>query len=264
MKKWWNILPFFLLACEEPIDAPLNIVDSDVLVVEGLLTNQKINHLIKLSHPHTQISGDPIPATGARAGIFIDGELTYLLQENPEEPGYYYSEPFRAVFGQVYVLGIEYQGQQYFAFDASAAGEPLPAINLEQVNESFYRLNRPAGGFDPNYINHDIYWDQTSFCEQDTLCEGKVVFYDLKTTDVHEIYKPDKTDFIFPVGSVIVRTKFSVNENYRTFLRSVLSETSWRGGYFDIQRANAPTNLSEGAIGYFAVSTVVSDTIVVE
>jgi hypothetical protein len=87
-----------------------------------------------------------------------------------------------------------------------------------------------------------------------------VVFYDLKTIDVNEIYKPAKSDFKFPLNSIVVRKKYSISPAYKIFLRSVLSETEWRGGVFDVQRADATTNLSAGAIGFFAVSTVVSDS----
>ena len=44
----------------------------------------------------------------------------------------------------------------------------------------------------------------------------------------------------------------------------MLSETEWRGGLFDVKRANVITNLSEGAVGFFAVSTVVTDTTTVD
>ena len=37
-------------------------------------------------------------------------------------------------------------------------------------------------------------------------------------------------------------------------------ESEWRGGLFDVERGNITTNLSEGAIGYFAASTVITDT----
>ena len=69
---------------------------------------------------------------------------------------------------------------------------------------------------------------------------------------------------MFPKGSSIIRKRYSVSEPYETFLRSLLSETEWRGGVFDIERANVNTNLSEGAIGFFAASTVVTDTTIVE
>ena len=43
----------------------------------------------------------------------------------------------------------------------------------------------------------------------------------------------------------------------------MLSETEWRGAVFDVHRADVTTNLSNGAIGFFAVSTIVSDTTVI-
>jgi hypothetical protein len=80
---------------------------------------------------------------------------------------------------------------------------------------------------------------------------------------VNEIFKPAKEDFSFPVNSVVIRKKYSVSPAYRAFLRSVLSETEWRGGLFDVDRANATTNLSAGAVGFFAVTTVLTDTMTI-
>ena len=54
-----------------------------------------------------------------------------------------------------------------------------------------------------------------------------------------------------------------MSSRYQEYLRSLLSETEWRGGVFDVEKANVKTNMSEGAIGFFAVTTVVSDTITV-
>ncbi|HEY0772396.1 MAG TPA: hypothetical protein VGD31_18880, partial [Sphingobacteriaceae bacterium] len=73
-----------------------------------------------------------------------------------------------------------------------------------------------------------------------------------------------KTDFIFPSRSTVIRRKFSVSDRYRAYLRSMLSETEWRGSVFDVQRDNAPTNFTPGAIGFFAVSTVVADTLKIQ
>lgn len=264
-----------IISCEDAINTSLETINTDLLVVEGLLTNEKIAHKIKLSLPHSEINGDPIPAAGAVVSILegrpggedFEADTTFLLTEIPLNSGEYFSDPFRAVFGRIYVLAINYEGNLYSAFDASESGEPLPDLDLDTtiVNEEFllFQLGFNESGDNANFITHDLSWANTSFCQPDTLCEGKIVFYDLKTFDVHDIYKPEKTDFLFPVNTTIIRKKYSVNERYRSFLRSVLSETEWRGGLFDIQRANASTNLSEGAIGYFAVSTVVTDTTIV-
>jgi hypothetical protein len=54
-----------------------------------------------------------------------------------------------------------------------------------------------------------------------------------------------------------------MNEAHAAFIRTLLSETEWRGGLFDVQPGNVQTNLSEGAVGYFAVSTVVGDSTII-
>jgi hypothetical protein len=42
-----------------------------------------------------------------------------------------------------------------------------------------------------------------------------------------------------------------------------MAETEWRGGLFDVQPGNVRTNLSEGAVGYFAVSQVAADSTII-
>ena len=251
-----------LIACQEvPIDFPLQSQNLNTLVVEGILTNELINHRIKLSHPYTSQNGSSIPAIGAIVRV-NDGTSSVFLTEMPAGSGEYYTPKVRAVFGRTYTLFIQYQGKTYSAQDSSVPVEPLQPLDYRRVGEQ-YTLSLYRTGQDPNFIDHQINWSDTPSCNTGTTCNGRIVFYDLKTVDVNEIFKPEKAEFNFPVSSIVVRKKYSVSQAYKTFLRSMLSETEWRGGVFDMQRANATTNLSEGAIGFFAVSTVVSDTTIV-
>ncbi len=257
------LISILIMGCEEKIDLSLKSEDTGLLVVEGVLTNEKTNHAIILSHPHDTLNAKPAPVTGAIINV-TEGNNSYKVTESPAESGHYLTEPMQAVFGKTYTLNIQYQGKQYFAQDSSVPVEPLQALQYKKASDpQFYSLTLNNSGSGANYIGHDITWKGTGFCNSSAACEGKIVFYDLKTIDVNEIYKPDKEEFVFPLNSIIVRKKYSISDAYKAFLRSVLSETEWRGGVFDVQRENAPTNLSKGAIGFFAVSTVVSDTTVI-
>jgi Domain of unknown function (DUF4249) len=258
--KILSLLIIYLLvtACEEIVERPLTIENSDLLVVEGIITNEKINHRITISFPYASQNGSRSPVSGAVLKI-DDGTTEYIVSESPAGSGNYLTEEMRAVFGKTYTLSIQYNGKEYLAQDSPVPVEPLQALKYERVNDQ-YRLILSGAGQDPNFVDHSISWSGTPSCIAGTNCEGKIVFYDIKTLDVNEIYKPQKAGFNFPLNSVVIRRKYSVSPTYRSFLRSVLSETEWRGGVFDVQRANATTNLSEGAIGFFAVSTVVSDT----
>ena len=255
------VLLVVFTACEEKIDLPLQTQNLNTIVVEGILTNEKINHKIRLSRPYGKQNEEPAPVSGAVVSI-TDGSSSVLLVESPVGSGEYYTPVVRAVFGRTYTLSIQFGGKVYVAQDSSVPVEPLSALDYRKVNE-LYTLNLNNSGQDANFIDHHISWSNTSTCTAGSPCDGRVVFYDLKTIDVNEIFKPRKEDFNFPANSIVIRRKYSVSPAYKAFLRSMLSETEWRGAVFDVQRADVTTNLSNGAIGFFAVSTVVSDTTVV-
>ncbi len=253
------LLIFLTFSCEERFDAELPTEDIGLLAVEAVLTNENISHKVRLSFPYQQLNGQPTPASGALVQVAEGGSTVYPFTEDPLNPGEYYSTPFRAVFGVSYALQIILNGNSYLAQDSSVPVGPLSPLDYRNVDGQ-YELVLVETGSEPYYIDHEISWQNTSACEPGNLCEGRQVFYDLKSIDVNETFKPGKTPFLFPAGSQIIRRKYSVSPAYRLFLRAVLSETEWRGGPFDVDRANPATNLSAGATGFFAVTTVVSDT----
>jgi len=264
MKKHIILLLFIsvMFACEERYITEFDQSNTGLLAVEAVLTNENINQKITLSIPYQQINGSSAPARGATVRVLEGNGAIYIFTEDASVPGTYYSPPFQAVSGVVYTLQIIYNGKEYHAQDSSVPVAPLSPLQYQPVND-LYQLVLGNSGQDPYYIDHTVTWKNTSACTSGTGCEGRIVFYDLKSIDVNEIYKPGKEDFLFPAGATVTRKKYSVSPAYRTFLRSVLSETEWRGGVFDVDRANATTNLSKGAIGFFAVTTVASDVTLV-
>lgn len=255
-----------LMACEEKSDLELMTENTKLIVVEGIVTNENISHRVKLSRTFTSQNEEPIPVS-ADTVVITDGTTFYSLTESPVGSGNFYTPPFRAVFGKPYFLIFWYQGKRYTAGDSPPPGQPLdPILYIEVDNNDtvMHRLDLKDSGTESNFIEYDVNWESTIACAATTDCFSKLIYYDLKTIDVHEIYKPDKQDFLFPKSTRIIRKKYSLSKPYETYLRSLLSETEWRGGIFDLERANVTTNLSEGAIGFFAASTVEIDTTIVE
>ncbi len=264
------LLSFTLMAsgCEEVLDEPIDFEQNNLLVVEGVLTNERIRHKIKLTHPYDTQNAEERPVSGALVIIVDSDENFTFLREIPRGSGEYFTDSLRAVFGKAYGLVIRHKGKEFSAFDSPPAGQLLAPLKYESVEvdgQEKFELTLEDTGRNPNYINYDIDWSATDECDTvSSDCQGKIVYYDLKNIDVQEIYAPNKEAFYFPKGSQIIRKRYSISAAYQDFLRSFLSETEWRGGVFDIQRDQIPTNLSEGAIGFFAVSTVVTDTTIVE
>ena len=91
----------------------------------------------------------------------------------------------------------------------------------------------------------------------------KMVLYSFNSVEVNQIFSPTKETVWFPDSTVIFEKKYSLTRPHADFLRAMVSETAWRGNYFDVESANVPTNLSEGAIGFFGGAAVETVTIVV-
>ena len=252
-----------LAGCEEQFDWPLNNKDSDLIVVEAVLTNENKNHLIKLTRPYTEQNQIPESVTGAFVVIITDTDTT-LTTENPPGSGLYYTDSMQAVIDKLYLLAIQYNNKPYYAFAVQTPVEPFDSVLLySQVSDGIFTINFKETGNDPNYIKYDIDWQSVGSCSNNVDCQAKQIYYDLKNIDVNKQFKPDQEIVYFPAGTVIIRKKYSVSARYREYLRGMLSETAWRGGIFDAFPANAATNLSEGAVGFFAVSTVVTDTTII-
>jgi len=71
------------------------------------------------------------------------------------------------------------------------------------------------------------------------------------------IFAPNLEKLTFPPGTVITERKYALTDEHAAFIRAVLLENTWQGGFFNTASADIPTNLSEGAKGYFGACGVV-------
>src|SRR5688500_5332116 len=183
--KWLRLCILFCLstACEEKIELPLDSNNTDLLIVEGILTNELKNHVVKLSRPYEEQNGEPEPVSGAAVFIFEDTVAT-MLTEFPIGSGNYYTPARRAVFGKTYTLIIRYAGKNYFAQDGSVPVEPLQALQYRAVGDE-YALTFNGSGDDPYYVEYLVDWGNTPACNATERCDARVMFYELKTVDVN-------------------------------------------------------------------------------
>lgn len=248
---------------QEEINWNFNNDPSDLLVVEAVITNEKKQHTIKLSKPYQEQNLSAEPVSGATVTLSTTTDV-YITTETPIGSGLYLTDSLRAVSGKEYTLSIQYNNNTYFASDIQPPVEAMGILSYRSTADSLYTLNFYNTGKEPNYISYNIDWTATDICLTPSECRALQFYYDLKNFDINKQFAPDQEQVNFPAGTTIIRKKFSVSEDYQAYLRGMLSETAWRGGIFDVYPANAPTNLSEGAVGFFAVSTVVSDTTIVK
>jgi len=262
MRYIWIII--VVAGCEEEIRWNLKIRESDVIVVEGVITNERIQHQVRLTRPVKRLNEVPELVTGAAVTI-SDQTSTFILSEFSEGSGIYLTDSIRAVFGKIYTLNIKLGENEYFAETTIAAVTPFDSLNYSVADGSgdFFELIFKENADEPSMTEYYLNWSDVPGFTDDESCRAKVIYYNLNTIDAGEMFRPESEQVLFPPGTVIIRRKYSMNEAYAAFIRTLLSETEWRGGLFDVQPGNVQTNLSNGAVGYFSASTVISDTTII-
>lgn len=261
MRAFIVIILLLLVSCEEAIEWESEKIITHELVVESIITNEFKNQHVKLTQPKLLLNEEVIPISDAIVS-FYDGETIYETTEYPTGTGNYYSnESFAVVINKMYYLYIQYNGNEYYAGDYLVPTTPIRPLFLWKDENDFYSISYTTSDL-PSML--EVYLDWSHFDRTDTLYDGtgkaKQLFYTLNTIDVAQMFKPDKENILFPKGTVIVRKKYSLSPPHQEFIRSYLSETEWRGGYFDVLPGNTVTNLSEGALGFFGVCAVSIDT----
>jgi hypothetical protein len=271
MKKF--ILAFtalLLLSCEKQTEWTMPEAPPDILVVEGFLTDEPGPHRVLLSRCGNDPAGNPEPVSGADVRI-SDGGSTVVLSEHPQQPGLYFTPPgFAGIPGRTYRLMISSEGKQY---EATTTMRPAAYFHPLHINRNkqtgMYSISWIAPPYNAaNPAMYEILLDWSLVQGYQGLpfeeTHARLHYFSLPTLDVSEIFAPVMEKISFPRGTIIIEKRYSLTSDYAEFLRCLLLETSWRGGFFDMLPANLPSNISGNgnAAGYFTAcgSSVISLT----
>lgn len=256
-----------LPSCQEKVDWDLEYENELRLVVEGKITNERRAHEVKLSLPVYEINGTPRPVSGAEVYI-SDGDTVITLREDPERRGVYLTPgDMQGVVNKTYMLQVRVNDFECTALARMVGVTPIrfPTTYLVRQNPPLYEL-RFTGSDAPAMMKLEMDWSHLP--GYDTLSDEQNhavlygFFFDALTVDVNALFSPPQDRVFFPPGTRVLLTKESLSSGYAEFLRGMLSETAWNGGLFDVKPGDPFTNLSRGAIGYFAATSVLRDTVV--
>jgi Domain of unknown function (DUF4249) len=255
------VLLFSLIACEEQIAWDIDESISPRLVVEGILTNKYALNYVKLSLPQEDPNRVPTVVSNAIV-VIISSDENYLLEETADEPGLYKTKPaLVGVIGSGYRLYIKI-GPYEFLSDIVWI-TPVSPMKEFRYNEiaSFpgHFVINPKDEDEPSYTRYDISYLNPEIVG-DTL-HSLFYTFSLNTLDVNQFFKPKAEILVFPKKTMIIRTKYSLAPDHARYIRGLLSETQWSGGWFDVMPGNLHTNMSQGAVGYFGACSVLRDTV---
>lgn len=265
----FSLLTFLVLfsSCQEKVDWELEYENELRLVVEGKITNERRAHEVKLSLPVYEINGTSRPVSGAEV-FMSDGDTVITLREDPSRRGVYLTaEDVQGVVNKTYLLLVRVNDFECTAIARMEGVTPIRLPVYYQVRQEppLYEL-RFSGNDAPSMMKLEMDWSHLP--GYDTLSDDQnhaVIYgyyFDALTVDVNELFSPQQDRVFFPPGTRVILTKESLSAGYAEFLRGMLSETAWNGGLFDVKPGDPFTNLSRGALGYFAATSVLRDTVV--
>ena len=256
-------------SCEEKIDWQLETENINTIVVDGVITNEVKYQQIRLTKPFKSQNDQPIAVSGASVKILVDNIQVQFI-ESPENPGYYLSEIRAAAsIDKTYKLKIQVEDQEYIAEAYMIPVIPSgPPTWVFDSNKGLYTISWPASQYsqyEQAMYEADISWSHLlDSVYADSVSTAKLMYYTFNTIDVsYVIFPQDKEEVYFPLYSKAVVKKYSLTDEYASFLRALLAETEWQGSLFEDARGNLPGNISNGGLGYFGVCSVISDTLIV-
>jgi hypothetical protein len=257
---------FLFISCEVETEWKFEPYFNNYIIVSGQITSEKKVHKVILSRMVTQPNDIPEPISSASVSIW-DGNLLSILKENPAKSGVYETDSnFRAFINKTYKLLVVIQYQRYNSTVTMLPVTPFNPLKYRYESEkNMYTIDSVTQAFDDNEsAMYEIIVDWTKVPGyESTPVESKkavVYYYKLSTIDISEVFKSETEKIFFPKGTSITEKKYSLTKEHAEFLRTLLLETEWRGGLFDVAHGNVKTNLSEGALGFFGASTVVQKT----
>lgn len=264
------LMALLLLSCEKEINWDINTSAEPVVVVEARLTNEfKIQELL-LTRPAEAINQLPEAVSGAHVRVSWRQETVDFI-ESESLPGKYYSElPFAAAVETPFHLSIETDGNIY---EAETIMVPVLPFNTPTFDyrpaKDLYSINWNNSQYSPQeqaMYEANIDWSHLPYYDHpDSVSRARLAYFTLGTIDIgHVIVPQDKEEVLFPPGSQVIISKYSLNEEHAAYLRALLSETQWRGNFFEAAPGNLPGNVSNGGLGFFSACAVLRDTLVVQ
>ncbi len=254
-----------VFSCESIRDWEIDPAENGQLVVEAILTNELKTQEVKLSQSFSTLNGEAAPVIDATVNIEVNRTI-FRFQADDHQPGLYKSEvPFAVLNNLDYHLVVDWEGVPYSATSELSEVAPIPQFTFTEVEQtnsltfdqvpSIYNANQQA------MYEINIDW---SHLEQMEPIRARTFFYTFNTVEVSGFVPPPRDTLLFPAGSVVAIKKFGLNDDFAAYLKALVIETQWRGGFFYSDPASLPTNISNGGLGFFSTCAVLSDTLIAE
>ncbi|MFM2269090.1 MAG: hypothetical protein RL757_2531 [Bacteroidota bacterium] len=245
---------FLMGSCQDVIDLDLNS-SSPQIVIEGLVSNNNPTTTIQITKTTDYFNPTiPPPVSGAVVTI-NDGTTTDTLRERAS--GVYVSSNIRGTSGKTYTLKVVVEGKTY----TSVSTMP-PLVTLDSIG---FRPNSRFGT-SPDSLEYSPiiqFRDPPvlgNFYRVKSTVEGKLNNIVSIGSDTRLL--ENGGNILIPIFQVSVKTKkrlevafWAIDEGVYKYFETLSEQTSPQGGGSSAP-TNPTSNISGGALGYFAAAAI--------
>ncbi len=276
MKKLIILIPTMFLiisSCSEVIELDLDGVEEKSLVVEGYLSNQNKTHYVKLTRTSDYfVDRAANPELGAT--VTISNEDTTFNLIDPDNDGIYDTDKQLAgEVGKTYLLNIQLNNGEIY----TAESHLRPVAPMDSIKYEYRRSDDP---FDEELYYHINIFVQEPFTEgdcyqwelfidgnhdTDTLNNKLFVnddFVNGHYFDNWSVYQIEEPKIVNDTTKVKLQM-LSISKEQFDFQTAIMLETDFSGSGFNGPPANIPTNISNGARGFFSTYAVTEDSLLI-
>lgn len=257
---------FVFWSCEKTVLLDLDQTPSKI-VIEGLVTNQPGYQFVKVTRTVDFYESGETPRI-TDATVLVEDDLgneflyTHNPNNHPDSAGYYFPViPFVGETGRTYNLTVDVNGEQYEAsdklYDVTSIDSLEYRVNIDEEDDpkedgKFYEVLMYAK--EPQETD-DYYLFK--FFRNDSLVlynPSDIYFSDDKTLgeEINGIPSP----VFYALGDTARVEMYSLSRAGYVFYNDLFNLINNDGGMFSPPPANSRTNLSNGALGFFQVSSV--------
>lgn len=259
---------FFFSACTERIDIDLNNGENNKLTVEGGITNEAKVHTVKLTRSGEYFLEESLPLELNALVTISDNDSLFVLNDENND-GIYETEAYvSGIPGKEYTLNIQLaDGERYSATSYMNFVGDMDSINYEYAEEYdfqsdaslyFYKIYLYAQEPETvgDYYIWDLYIDDIQYT--DTL-KNKTIVDDTNINGSYlrnlAIFWLEQKEITQDETNIKVSLQAISKQEY-DYNIAVLLETVYKGGPFDGPPANVPSNISNGALGFFSANSI--------
>jgi len=264
------VLPFINQSCTERIDFKLDSTSTSC-VIYGVITTDTTEHQVSIYKSADYYSNKPPEAISGAVVTISDGTTTFPLTESSTKPGNYYTAP--DVYGEVgktYTLNVSnvdlFNDGNLTSYTASSEIKPVAKIDsIDTRYNSDYKLWMvKAWAQDPvetkdyymfiTKINGVLYADSLA-----NLVVTEDKYYNGSYTNGITCYAFAEKDTV-KIGYDVTLDICAITEDFFHFITEAQTLINPQNPLFSGPPANARTNISNNAFGYFAAYSISSCT----